>query len=374
MKKIAKMPLVDTAYGALLSQIVSLLDAARRTSGKAVNHIITSTYWEIGRRIVEHEQKGSPRAEYGEQLMGQLARDLTERFGRGFSQSNVFQMRQFFLTHRSKFQTVSGSSEAPGKFQTMSGKSIPVPLFPLSWSHYVRLLSVKDDNARLFYEDEALRGGWSVRQLDRQIATLFYERAKQSKKKLTAREQPEDALSAQEEIRDPFVLEFLGLKDEYSESDLEEALILHLEHFLLELGGDFAFVARQKRLRVGDEWYRIDLLFFHRRLRALILIDLKLGRFTHADAGQMNLYLNYAREHWTYAGENQPIGLILCSERNEAVAHYALGNLSNTVLAREYNVELPTEERLADELTETRRALAMRGTQSKSRRPPRGRK
>jgi predicted nuclease of restriction endonuclease-like (RecB) superfamily len=374
MKKIAKLPLVDTAYGALLSQIVSLLDAARRTSGRAVNHIITSTYWEIGRRIVEHEQKGSPRAEYGEQLMKQLARDLTERFGRGFSQSNVFQMRQFFLTHRSKFQTVSGSSEAPGKFQTMSGKSIPVPLFPLSWSHYVRLLSVKGDNARLFYEDEALRGGWSVRQLDRQIATLFYERAKRSKKKLTARKQPEDALSAQEEIRDPFVLEFLGLKDEYSESDLEEALILHLEHFLLELGSDFAFVARQKRLRVGDEWYRIDLLFFHRRLRALILIDLKLGRFTHADAGQMNLYLNYAREHWTYSGENQPIGLILCSERNEAVAHYALGNLSNTVLAREYNVELPTEERLADELTETRRALAMRGAQSKSRRPPRGRK
>jgi hypothetical protein len=171
--------------------------------------------------------------------MRQLARDLTERFGRGFSQSNVFQMRQFFLTHRSKFQTVSGISEAPGKFQTVSGKSLPVPLFPLSWSHYVRLLSVKDDNARQFYEDEALRGGWSVRQLDRQIATLFYERAKRSKRKLIARERPEDALSAQEEIRDPFVLEFLGLKDEYSESDLEEALILHLEHFLLELGSDF---------------------------------------------------------------------------------------------------------------------------------------
>ncbi len=361
MKKKPNMQLIDTAYDALLSQIVLLLDTARRTSGRAVNHIITSTYWEIGRRIVEHEQKGSPRAEYGERLMGQLARDLTERFGRGFSQSNVFQMRQFFLTHRSKFQTASE-------------KSLPVPLFALSWSHYVRLLSVKDDNARQSYEDEALRGGWSVRQLDRQIATLFYERAKRSKRKLTAREQPEDVASAQEEIRDPFALEFLGLKDEYSESDLEEALILHLEHFLLELGSDFAFVARQKRLRVGDEWYRIDLLFFHRRLRALILIDLKLGRFTHADAGQMNLYLNYAREHWTDAGENQPIGLILCSERNEAVAHYALGNLSNTVLAREYNVELPTEERLADELTETRRALAMRGAEAKSRRPSRGRK
>ena len=153
------------------------------------------------------------------------------------------------------------------------------------------------------------------------------------------------------------MLEFLGLKDEYSETELEDALIVHLEHFLLELGSDFAFVARQKRLRVGDEWYRIDLLFFHRRLRTLILIDLKLGKFTHSDAGQMNLYLNYAREHWTYEGESDPVGLILCSERNEAVAHYALGNLSNMVLAREYKIQLPSEDRLADELAETRRAL-----------------
>ncbi len=360
MKKSANRQLSDPAYETLLLDVVSLIDAARRTSGKAVNHIITSSYWEIGRRIVEHEQKGSRRAEYGEQLMKQLARDLSDRFGRGFSQSNVFQMRQFFLTHREKFQAVSGMSEPVEKFQTVSGKSRTVPLFPLSWSHYVRLLSVKNDAARQFYEQEALRGGWSVRQLDRQVATLFYERAKRSKRKLTARDRPEDALSAQEEIRDPFVLEFLGLKDEYSESDLEEALILHLEHFLLELGNDFAFVARQKRLRVGNEWYRIDLIFFHRRLRAMILIDLKLGKFTHADAGQMNLYLNYAREHWIYEGEKQPIGLVLCSERNEAVAHYALGNLSNTVLAREYKVQLPSEELLADELTETRKALVTR--------------
>ena len=156
------------------------------------------------------------------------------------------------------------------------------------------------------------------------------------------------------------MLEFLDLKDEYSEGDLEQALILHLEHFLLELGNDFTFVARQKRLRVGNEWYRIDLLFFHRRLRALVLIDLKLGKFTHADAGQMNLYLNYAREHWRYDGENEPIGLILCSERNEAVAHYALGQLSNTILARKYELELPSEEQLAEELTQTRRALLLR--------------
>jgi predicted nuclease of restriction endonuclease-like (RecB) superfamily len=368
MKKNTTPQVSDAAYEVLLSDVVLLIDAARRASGRAVNHIITSTYWEIGRRIVEHEQKGSRRAEYGEQIMKRLAGDLTQRFGRGFSQSNVFQMRQFFLTHREKFETLSGTSDALEKFQTASGKSRPVLLFPLSWSHYVRLLSVKNAAARQFYEQEALRGGWSVRQLDRQIATQFYERAKRSDRTLTARTHPQDALSAQEEIRDPFVLEFLGLKDEYSESELEEALIFHLEHFLLELGNDFAFVARQKRLRVGNEWYRIDLLFFHRSLRALILIDLKLGKFTHADAGQMNLYLNYAREHWIYEGESQPIGLILCSERNEAVAHYALGNLSNTVLAREYRLSLPSEELLADELTETRRALAMRISKQQKRR------
>jgi predicted nuclease of restriction endonuclease-like (RecB) superfamily len=167
-----------------------------------------------------------------------------------------------------------------------------------------------------------------------------------------------DQLTPEEEIKDPMFLEFLGLKDEYSESALEEALIRHLEHFLLELGNEFTFVGRQRRLRVGDDWYRIDLLFYHRRLRCLIIIDLKIGRFSHADAGQMNLYLNYAREHWTLPDENPPVGLILCSEKNEAVAHYALGNLTNKVLASEYKLALPDEKQLAAEIEKTRRALA----------------
>ena len=168
---------------------------------------------------------------------------------------------------------------------------------------------------------------------------------------------PEDRLTAEEEIKDPLVLEFLGLKDEYSESALEEALIQRLEQFLLELGNDFAFIARQKRLRVGDEWYRVDLMFFHRRLRCLVIVDLKIGKFTHSDAGQMNLYLNYAREHWTLADENPPIGLILSSEKNEAVAHYALGNLQNKVLSSEYKLALPDEKRLAEEMAKIRKAL-----------------
>ena len=267
-------------------------------------------------------------------------------------------------------QTLSGelaTGSAAGNFQTMPGKSSPpeigaFPKFPLPWSHYVRLLSVKDAQARAFYEAEALRGGWSVRQLDRQISTLFYERTALSRNKAAMlrkgkRDRLGDETTPEEEIKDPLVLEFLGLKDEYSEAALEEALILHLEHFLLELGNDFAFVARQKRLRVGDEWYRIDLVFFHRRLKCLILIDLKTGKFTHADAGQMNLYLNYAREHWTHTEENPPVGLILCAKGDEAVAHYALGNLRNKVLAGEYRLALPAEKQLVAELERTQKAL-----------------
>ena len=216
-----------------------------------------------------------------------------------------------------------------------------------------------------FYEKEALRGGWSVRQLDRQINSQFYERTALSRNKAAMLKKgsvplPEDVLTPEEEIKDPFVLEFLGLKDEYSESDLEEALIKQLENFLLELGGDFTFVGRQRRLRVGDEWYRVDLLFYHRRLRCLVIIDLKLGKFTHADAGQMHLYLNYAREHWTHPGENPPVGLILCAQKDHAVAKYALEGLPNKVLAAEYKTVLPDEKTLAEEIERSRKMLERR--------------
>jgi hypothetical protein len=171
---------------------------------------------------------------------------------------------------------------------------------------------------------------------------------------------PDDSVTPEEALKDPYLLEFLDLKDEYSETELEAALIAKLESFLLELGGDFTFVGRQRRLRVGDEWYRIDLLFFHRQLRCLVIIDLKLGRFTHADAGQMHLYLNYAREHWTLPGENPPVGLILCAEKDSAVAKYALEGLPNKVLAAEYRTALPEERVLADQIERTRRTLEVR--------------
>ena len=356
----------DASYQAVFGDVSRIIDAARESAVRSVNSAMTAAYWLVGHRIVEFEQSGEERAKYGTALIEQLAADLTQRFGRGFSRQNIQHMRLFYLSYPPDKirQTVSGESVAA---------SIDVPLtdlpgaFPLPWSAYVRLLSVTNAHAREFYETEALRGGWSVRQLDRQINSQFYERTALSKNKAAMlrsgqRGRTEDIVRPAEAIKDPFVLEFLDLKDEYSESDLEEALIQHLETFLLELGDDFCFVGRQRRLRVGSQWYRVDLLFFHRRLRCLIVIDLKIGAFTHADAGQMHFYLNYAREHWVQEGENPPVGLILCSEKDEALARYALEGLSNNVMAAEYRITLPDEELLAEELDRTRRAIELRAS------------
>ncbi len=354
-----------SGYETILSEVAGLLESARRASVRATNTIMTATYWEIGRRIVEFEQRGGARAEYGKELLSRLSADLTARFGKGFSVDNLETMRLFYRAY-SSLDIKDETSSLPPKSETVSRKFTAVDFtgrFPLPWSHYVLLVRrTKTPEGRAFYEAEALRGGWSVRQLDRQISTQFYERTALSRNKAAmlkkgAKALPEDIVTPEEEIKDPFVLEFLGLKDEYSENDLEEALILQLENFLLELGGDFAFVGRQRRLRIGDEWYRVDLLFYHRRLRCLVIIDLKLGKFTHADAGQMHLYLNYAREHWTHSNENPPVGLILCAQKDYAVAHYALEGLPNKVLAAEYRTALPAEETLVAEIEKTRRRL-----------------
>ncbi len=368
-------------YGVVLGDVAGIVEAARRSALRTVNVAMTAAYWLIGRRIVGFEQAGSTRADYGAKLLKHLAKDLTARFGRGFSERNLEQMRLFYLgwpisqTLSAKFSDESRDPEIHGICQTPSGKSqtpsaesfleTASKRFPLPWSAYVRLLSVKNKNARAFYQTEALRGSWSVRQLDRQINSQFYERTALSKNKAAILKKgekalPEDIVTPEEEIKDPYVLEFLDLKDEYSETDLEEALIHHLETFLLELGGDFCFVGRQKRLRIGDEWYRVDLVFFHRKLRCLMIIDLKIGKFTHADAGQMHLYLNYARENWVHEGENPPVGLILCARKNEAVARYALEGLPNKVMAAEYRTALPDEKTLATEIIRTQEILRKR--------------
>jgi predicted nuclease of restriction endonuclease-like (RecB) superfamily len=354
---------ISGEYGGLLLSVSELLEQARRTSARAVNAILTATYWQIGARIVEYEQRGRNRANYGEGLLEKLSKDLTSRFGRGFSVDNLESMRLFYLSFP-RFEKSETLSRISAKDNSVTpSRKLDDNRFLLPWSHYVLLVRrVASAEARAFYESEAVRGGWSVRQLDRQMATQFYERTALSKNKEAMlkkgqKTQAGETLTPEQEIKDPYVLEFLGLRDEYSESDLEEALILHLERFLMELGGDFAFIGRQKRLRIGSEWYRVDLLFFHRKLKCLVVIDLKVGKFTHADAGQMHLYLNYAREHWVNDGENPPVGLILCAEKDSAVAKYALEGLPNKVLAAEYKLLLPDEKRLVRELEETRKRL-----------------
>jgi predicted nuclease of restriction endonuclease-like (RecB) superfamily len=354
----------DPGYGHLVAGISDLLERARRSSARAVNGILTASYWEIGRRLVQFEQGGQARAEYGEALLKRLAQDLTAQHGRGFGVVNLSLMRRFYLTW-----PLASILQTPSEESSAAAVPTAPPAFPLPWSHYVRLLSVENLNARRFYEAEALRGGWSVRQLDRQIGTQFYERTALSKRKAAMLEKgqvqrPEDTMTPEEEVRDPYILEFLNLKAEYSESDLEEAIIRHMEAFLLELGDDFCFVGRQRRLRLDNVWYIVDLIFFHRVLRALLLLDLKLGAFTHADAGQMNLYLNYAREHWVRAGENPPVGLILCAEKGHDVARYALGGLQNKVLAATYRTALPEETLLEAEIERTRRLLELRSQAS----------
>ncbi|MBG5598601.1 DUF1016 family protein [Pseudomonas aeruginosa] len=358
---------LSTDYAGIHSGIVELLDTARRTAARSVNALMTASYWEIGRRIVEAEQQGKRRAGYGEQLIERLASDLTQRFGRGFSRQNLQQMRAFFLTWPIR-QTVSGESSSLPTTQAGSWRLDELAkVFTLPWSAYVRLLSVKDDHARQFYETEALRGGWSVRQLDRQIGSQFYERTALSKDKAAMltkgmTPKPDDAVTPDDAIKDPYVLEFLDLKDEYSESDLEQALIRRLEDFLLELGEGFTFVGRQRRLRIDQTWYRVDLLFFHRKLRCLVIIDLKLGSLTHADVGQMHMYCNYAKEHWAYADENPPVGLILCADKGHALARYALEGLPTKVMAANYRTVLPDAELLQQELERTRLILESRGT------------
>ena len=368
---------VKTSYKSLLTGVVDLLEEARHRSIRAVNSLMTASYWEIGRRVIEFEQGGRERAVYGSSQLERLSEDLSQKFGRGFSVDNLENMRRFYLAYGDREISETPSRKLVARnSETLSRKSSSLleriaELFPLPWSHYARLLSVDAPKARDFYEAEALRGGWSVRQLDRQISSLFYERTARSRDKAAMRRRADgkkagERPTVEEEIKDPFVLEFLGLRDEYSESALEEALVLHLENFLLELGTEFTFVARQKRLRIGSEWYRIDLLFFHRRLRCLVVIDLKVGKFTHADAGQMNLYLNYAHEHWTHPEENPPVGLVLCSKGDQAVAHYSLGNMNHKVLTAEYRLALPREKELVKEIEKTRRILEKRAPKKRA--------
>jgi predicted nuclease of restriction endonuclease-like (RecB) superfamily len=359
-------------YNNLLGRIANILVEARTKAVREINKAQGLAYWEIGREIVEFEQKGQLRAEYGEKLIKRLSEDMTEQFGKGFSEMNLRNMRRFYLefptqiqqtlsVKSQKFQTPSGKSEtvsrkssiqqtASGKFQisrTLSDEFEPV----LSWSHYCELLKVDEPLARSFYEQEANQNNLSVRELKRQINSMLFERLALSKdtkavmkmaRKGQIIEKPEDA------IKDPYILEFLNLKEEtsYTESQLEEALTDKLQYFLLELGKGFSFVARQKRITIANRHYYIDLVFYNRLLKCFVLIDLKTGELDHADIGQMNFYLNYFNNNEKTEDENDPIGIILCAKKDDIFAKYVLGGLNNKVFASKYKLALPSEKEL----------------------------
>ena len=355
-------------YSNLITDLASLIEQGRKTAVRYVNTALVATYWFMGRRIVEYEQKGKERAKYGEALLKKISTDLTTRLGKGFTERNLDYMRQFYFIYPEISHTPCAKlpeDRAIEKSYTVSAELIPIlqgvseisetliRKFPLSWSHYRLLIYIDEPFKREFYEAECIRGNWSVRQLDRQIQSLLYERTALSKRKLAVIAKTHEKpiiLKPEDEIKDPYILEFLGLKDEYSESQLEEALIKHLEYFLLELGTGFTFIARQKRITLEGTHYRLDLLFYHRVLKCLIVIDLKIGEFTHADAGQRNLYLNYLKDKEKLPEENDPVGIILCSDKKKTVVEYALGGMNNKIFTSKYRLQLPESDILKDEI------------------------
>ncbi|MFH2120858.1 MAG: PDDEXK nuclease domain-containing protein, partial [Pseudomonadota bacterium] len=346
-----KDEIIPRDYGNLLDRVAAIFTQARVKAIRDINLMQVVAYYEIGREIVEYEQAGKRRAGYGEELIVKLAEDMTGRFGRGFSERNLRNMRALYLAFPIR-QTLSAESE--------SQVADPANFTPsLSWSHYCELLKVDEPLARSFYEKECSQNNWSVREMKRQINAMLFERLALSKDSRAVMrmaregqivEQPEDA------IKDPYILEFLNLKEEtaYTENQLEQALIDKLQSFLLELGKGFSFVARQKRITIANRHYYIDLVFYNRLLRCFVLIDLKRGEFDHADAGQMNFYLNYYRENEKQTDENDPIGLILCAGKDDLFARYVLGGLTNKVFASKYKLALPSEKELRQKLGDIR--------------------
>src|SRR5690554_4921561 len=325
------------------SQIVDLLQSARGNVVRTINQTMVTTYFEIGRMIVEEEQGGKERAEYGKQLLKELSKVLTKEFGKGFSVQNLERMRSFYLTY-SISSTVLRISENE-KSQTLSAK------FNLSWSHYLKLMRIDDENERKFYEIEAAKNNWSVRELERQYDSALYTRLVLSRDKNKVKELSEKGLileKPKDAIKDPYILEFIGLPEQsaYSENQLEEEIINKLEHFLLELGNGFTFVARQKRISFDDKHFWIDLVFYNRILKSFVLIDLKIGELKHQDIGQMQMYVNYYDREVRLEDENKTIGIVLCQNKSEAVVEYTLPENNEHIFASRYKTVLPSKEEL----------------------------
>ncbi len=328
------------------NKIVELLKNARNKVVQTVNTTMVYTYFEIGRIIVEEEQKGKERAEYGKKILKELSQKLLKDFGKGFSETNLKQMRQFFLTY-SKSQTLSDQLE---KSETVSRKFENID-FQLSWSHYLFLMKIDHPDERKFYEIEAINNGWSLRELQRQFDTALFERLVLSRDKKGVKElsrkgqivaKPEDT------VKDPYILEFLGLPEErnYSETELEQKIIDKLEHFLLELGKGFTFVGRQVRFTFDDKHFRIDLVFYNRILQCFVLIDLKIGEISHQDLGQMQMYVNYYDRKVKLENENKTIGIVLCKTKNETLVEMTLPENNEQIFASKYLTVLPSKEEL----------------------------
>lgn len=337
----------------LFESVKSLLDSAYRNVYRAANTSMVTAYWEIGRLIIEEEQNGAVRADYGKQVLKELSVKLTSEFGRGYSVTNLKNFRMFYSVFPEVFQPNSIANPDLPIRQTLSAE--------LSWSHFCLLIRVENQVAREFYTKEATLQNWSVRALDRQISTLYYERIISSSDKTKVKEEAEKSIWALAEsprdfIKDPYILEFLKLKPEtsYLEKTLENALLENLHSFILELGRGFAFVGRQYHINVGIDHYYIDLVFYNYILKCFVLIDLKVGKLTHQDVGQMDMYVRLFEEKVRQADDNMTIGIILCSQQNESVIKYSVLAESKQLFSSKYKLYLPTEEELKNEIERDR--------------------
>lgn len=327
MKEIAK------TYKKLIEDIGVTLHEKRKNAAIAVNRELVAANWEIGRHIVEFEQHGKEKAEYGSSLLTNLSKDLRLAYGKGFGKSNLYLCRQFYLQYPI--------------FQTVSGK--------LSWSHYAELLTVSDDLARAFYEKQSIAENWGFREMRRQINASLFERlalSKDKKQVLSLSEKGQLIQEASDIIKDPYIFEFLGLPEEQlvKERHLETKLIDNLQQFLLELGKGFSFVARQYKITVDNQHFYIDLVFYHRILKCFVLIDLKTQKVKHQDIGQMNLYLNYFKEEENTEGDREPIGIIIAKDKHEFLVKYATGGLSSKIFVSKYQLYLPDQKQLENKV------------------------
>jgi predicted nuclease of restriction endonuclease-like (RecB) superfamily len=341
----------------LYTRVADLLNKARQAVTRNVNQIMVYTYYEIGRIIIEDEQAGQQRAKYGRSVLKELSGKLTKKFGKGFSVDNLENMRSFYSTYSQQqiedrkniiSEKMSRKSAGQIHLQKSAIKSRIPPAFGLSWSHYLKLMRIDNTEERKFYEIEALNNNWSLRELERQFNSALYERLllsnnRKKVKDLASKgqvvERPQDL------IKEPYVLEFLGLPEKtyYSESDLEQKIIDKLQHFLLELGKGFTFVGRQVRLTFAEKHFRVDLVFYNRILKCFVLIDLKIGSLTHQNLGQMQMYTNYYDRFIKLPEENKTIGIILCKAKNKALVEITLPENNKTIFASKYQMILPSK-------------------------------